>query len=162
MFLIGKIVFKCVQLCLVRFLYGFLVQLLVVLILGFIFAMEPEPPIGVDLKAEEFIYDPEKGIAILLPGREDSLDRLLEHDRQFSALEDEAVEDIVVRAILLEKLRRALRALPTDELRMIDEIFFQERTEREASDKLHLPKTTFRRRMAHILEKLRNMMDENL
>lgn len=116
----------------------------------------------VDLKAEEFIYDPEKGIAILLPGREDSLDRLLEHDRQFSALEDEAVEDIVVRAILLEKLRRALRALPTDELRMIDEIFFQERTEREASDKLRLPKTTFRRRMAHILEKLRNMMDENL
>lgn len=116
----------------------------------------------VDLKAEEFICDPEKGIAILLPGREDSLDRLLEHDRQFSALEDEAVEDIVVRAILLEKLHRALRALPTDELQMIDEIFFQERTEREASDKLHLPKTTFRRRMAHILEKLRNMMDENL
>lgn len=98
----------------------------------------------------------------MLPGREDSLDRLLEHDRQFSALEDEAVEDIVVRAILLEKLRRALRTLPTDELRMIDEIFFQERTEREASDKLRLPKTTFRRRMAHILEKLRNMMDENL
>lgn len=115
----------------------------------------------VDLKAEEFIYDPEKGIAILLPGREDSLERLLEQNRQFSAMEDEAVEDVVVRAILLEKLRRALRTLPTDELRMIDEIFFQERTEREASDKFHLSKTTFHSKMSRILEKLRKMLNEN-
>lgn len=115
----------------------------------------------VDLKEEEFIYDPEKRIAVLLPGREDSLERLLEQNRQFSTLDGEAVEDVVVRSILLEKLRRALRTLPTDELRMIDEIFFQERTEREASNKFHLSRTTFQHRLDCILEKLRNLLNEN-
>lgn len=116
---------------------------------------------SVDLKVEEFICDPERRIAILLPGREDSYERLLEQDIQFPASEDESVEDAVIRVILLEKLRRALRTLPTDELRLIDEVFFQERTEREASAKLHLPKTTFRRKKERILEKLRNMLNEN-
>ena len=116
---------------------------------------------SVDLKIGKFIYDPEKQIAILLPGREDSLERLMEQDDQFQDFEAETVEDAVIRAILLEKLRRALRTLPTDELQMIDEIFFQERTEREASAKFWLPKTTFRRKMDRILEKLRNMLNEN-
>lgn len=36
-----------------------------------------------DLKREKLLYDTEQQIAVLLPSREDSYERLLEQDRQF-------------------------------------------------------------------------------
>ena len=47
-----------------------------------------------DLKCERFIMDEEKGAAFFLPSREDSLERLMEENRQFrndSALPEEVV-----------------------------------------------------------------------
>lgn len=54
--------------------------------------------------------DKETGEMIVIPSREDSYERLLEAEKQF-AEEAENIEDVAVRAVMLEKLNEALRTL---------------------------------------------------
>ena len=54
--------------------------------------------------------DKETGEMIVIPSREDSYERLLEAEKQF-AEEAENVENVAVRAVMLEKLNEALRTL---------------------------------------------------
>ena len=63
-----------------------------------------------DLKQEHTKVDKETGEMIVIPSREDSYERLLEAEKQF-AEEAENVEDVAVRAVMLEKLNEALRTL---------------------------------------------------
>ena len=63
-----------------------------------------------DLKQEHPKVDKETGEMIVIPSREDSYERLLEAEKQF-AEEAENVEDVAVRAVMLEKLNEALRTL---------------------------------------------------
>lgn len=60
-----------------------------------------------DLKQEHTRVDKETGEVIVVPSREDSYERLLEAEKQF-AEEAEDVEDVAVRAVMLEKLRKLL------------------------------------------------------
>lgn len=52
-----------------------------------------------DLKQEKFFYDLKQKIAVLLPGREDSYERLLEQNEQFSDPASETPEDAAIKAI---------------------------------------------------------------
>ena len=54
-----------------------------------------------DLKQEHTRVDKETGEMIVVPSREDSYERLLEAEKQF-AEEAEDVEDVAVRAVMLE------------------------------------------------------------
>ena len=54
-----------------------------------------------DLKQEHTKVDKETGEMIVVPSREDSYERLLEAEKQF-AEETEKVEDVAVRAVMLE------------------------------------------------------------
>ena len=54
-----------------------------------------------DLKQEHTKVDKETGEMIVIPSREDSYERLLEAEKQF-AEETEKVEDVAVRAVMLE------------------------------------------------------------
>lgn len=42
-----------------------------------------------DLKREKLFYDSERKIAVLLPGREDSYERLLEQNEQYAPMGDD-------------------------------------------------------------------------
>jgi hypothetical protein len=55
-----------------------------------------------DLKQEHIKVDKETGGIIVISSREDSYERLLEAEKQF-AEEAENVEDVAVRAVMLEK-----------------------------------------------------------
>lgn len=73
---------------------------------------------------------------------------------------DESIdfEDEVIHEIELEILRRALKSLTDEELKLIHSLFFSESTmsERELSGKLGIPQTTLNSRKKAILEKLKN------
>lgn len=108
-----------------------------------------------DLKAERITIDPQTGEVTVIPGREDSYERLLERHRQFASYG--SMEEQTVRSLLLEQ---ALGKLTEKERELIEELYFLEKTERQVSDALHVAKTTLRRRHKEILDKLRNIMRE--
>ena len=114
-----------------------------------------------DLKREKLFYDSERKIAVLLPGREDSYERLLEQNEQFSDPASETPEDAAIKADLLDRLERALNTLSDDERMIIRELFYLEKTERQASASLHIPLSTFHGRKRMILKKLRTLIENS-
>ena len=88
-----------------------------------------------DLKQEHTKVDKETGEMIVIPSREDSYERLLEAEKQF-AEEAENVEDVAVRAVMLEKLNEALRTLTDEETAIIHALFYQEISEVELAKEI--------------------------
>lgn len=114
-----------------------------------------------DLKAERMVIDPEAQTVKVIPSREDSYERLLETHRQFTDPGGTA-EDAAVKNILMEQLAKALHTLSDDELRLIEEFFYLERTEREISSILNIARTTLQRRRSQVLDKLRCLLEKTL
>lgn len=110
-----------------------------------------------DLKEEHTRVDKKTGETIVIPSREDSYERLLEAERQFTE-EAEDVEDAAVRAVMLERLNEALHTLTDDENAIIHALFYQEMSEVELAKRLGIPRTTLRSRKDKILGKLKKML----
>ena len=91
-----------------------------------------------------------------IPSREDSYERLLETDKQFS-IPCQPVEEAAVLSVLLEEV---LHCLSPEEQKLIRELYFLEKTERQVSEALHMAKTTLRRRHQKVLDKLRELLEE--
>lgn len=108
-----------------------------------------------DLKAERVTIDPQTGEVTVIPGREDSYERLAERRRQFAS--GGSMEEQTVQSLLLEQ---ALGKLTEKERELIEELYFLEKTERQVSDALHVAKTTLRRRHKEVLNKLRDILKE--
>lgn len=76
---------------------------------------------------------------------------------------DESIdfENDVIHEIELEILRRALKSLTDEELKLIHSLFLSESpmSERELSSKLGIPQTTLNSRKKGILEKLKNFFE---
>ncbi len=110
-----------------------------------------------DLKKEHTKIDKETGLLTVIPSREDSLERLLEVEKQF-AEDAESVEDTVIRTIMLEKLRVALKCLSDEEKTIIHALFYQEISEVELAKQLGIARTTLQSRKYKILEKLKMLL----
>ena len=82
-----------------------------------------------DLKTERTIISKADQRVTVIPGREDSYERLLEQDVQFAG-ETESVEETVLRRIEYGRLYQALALLSDDERELIERLYFQEQTER--------------------------------
>ena len=72
--------------------------------------------------------------------------------------EAEDVEDVAVRAVMLEKLNEALHTLTDEETAIIHALFYQEISEVELAKKLGIARTTLQSRKYKILEKLRKLL----
>ncbi len=107
-----------------------------------------------DLKHGRTVTDPETEESRYVPGREDSLERLMESGVQFAET-GEGMEEQTVTSLLLEC---AMELLTPIERELVEELYFLERTEREAGERLGLAKTTLRRRHREVLDKLRNLL----
>ncbi|MGI6332882.1 MAG: sigma-70 family RNA polymerase sigma factor [Zhaonellaceae bacterium] len=70
------------------------------------------------------------------------------------ALVDEIVED----KLLLDMLSKALLELTDDERFLIDELFFNDKSEREVAKEIGLSKTGVHKQKEKILSKLRNLL----
>ena len=68
--------------------------------------------------------------------------------------------DKLVHREQLEKLWLVLQALPQDERSLIEELFFNEKSERSLAAELGVPRMTLSDRKRRILRKLRNITDK--
>lgn len=112
------------------------------------------------LKKGRFLVDSEQQTVTYIPSREASYEQLLEENWDFPS-PGETVDDTAVKAYLLEKLQEALHSLSDEEMTLIQELFYLEKTEREVCAALNVAKSTLHDRKARILEKLREQLEKN-
>ena len=110
-----------------------------------------------DLKQERTRVDKKTGQITVIPSREDSYERLLEAEKQF-AEDVENIEDVAIRAVMLEKLTAALHTLTDEEKAIIHALFYQEVSEVELAKRMGIPRTTLRSRKDKILVKLKELL----
>ena len=77
-------------------------------------------------------------------------------DDGFDIPSDEAlVDEIIEDKLLLEMLLEALAELTTDERRLIDALFYQDKSERDLAKETGIPQKTINNRKKAILKKLK-------
>lgn len=111
------------------------------------------------LKKGHTKVNPETKEIRYIPSRELSYEQLVEQDWQFAATGD-SVEDRVVRADLIEKLRAVLHSLSTEEMALLEELFYLEKTEREVAGLYAVSQNTIHYRKNRLLDKLRKLMEK--
>lgn len=109
-----------------------------------------------DLKREHTKINHNTGETIVVPSREDSYERLIEAEKQFID-GIESVEDVVIRMIMMEKLKKVLTKLNDEEMKIIHALFYQEISEAELAKQLGIARTTLQSRKYKILEKLKKL-----
>ena len=83
----------------------------------------------------------------------------LENFNDVHTLSDEKlVEQIVEDKLLLEMLLKALETLTEDEIFLIDEIYFHEKTIREVASEVDIPFQTVHSKKNKIIEKLKKIL----
>lgn len=107
-----------------------------------------------DLKAEQTVIDQENQTVEIIPSREDSYERLLELEVQFGE-ETVSTEDAAIRNIEARQLHKALSLLSDDERYLIEQLYFEERTERELARELGIYHNAVHKRKQLILDKLK-------
>lgn len=108
-----------------------------------------------DLKTEKF----QKETASFLPSREDSYERLLEKDQQFAA-PGKSVEQLAAEHLEAEQVRFCLSKLSEDERELILLLFYQEKTEQEVANMLHISHQAVNKRKQALLLRLRIIFEE--
>lgn len=87
---------------------------------------------------------------------ERSLEKYLELGMDFAS--ETLVEEIVTEQILLEALLDALKTLSDEERALINLLFYEEMTEREAAGIFNISSVAVHRRKTRILEKLKKIL----
>lgn len=111
-----------------------------------------------DLKAEQTIIDQEAQGLRMIPSREDSYERLLDMSVQFEG-ETPSTEEQVLKRIESEQLHRTLSFLSDEEQYLIQQIYFNERTERDLAEELRCSQNAVNKRKQRILDKLRRFLE---
>ena len=93
-----------------------------------------------------------------IPSREDSYERLQEMAVQFPE-ENRSVEDQILKKIECEQLHKFLLELSKEEQWLIQELYFEERTERWLAAELGCSQNAVNKRRQQILKKLRRMLE---
>lgn len=112
-----------------------------------------------DLKTEQTVINQENQTIITIPSREDSLERLADQEMQFVG-QSESVEETVLRRLQYAQLHKAISRLSDDERELVDRLFFQGQTEREAAAEMGIYRNAVHKRKNRILEKLKNFLEK--
>jgi len=110
-----------------------------------------------EMKAGRSRMDKVTGEKIILPGIEDSYDRLVEANLQFADQMYDLEEEVIL-SLLIEKLNNALELLSVEEMEIVRQLYYEENNEVRLSEKLGMPRRTLRDKKKRILEKLRKLM----
>jgi len=108
-----------------------------------------------DLKREKIYIDPETNKVSVCPGREDSYERLIESNIQFEK-QGRPMEEVAIDSAMLEE---ALNTLPLEERKLIYELYYLDKTEREVGALLKLPQATLHKRKKKALDRLRKFLE---
>ena len=112
-----------------------------------------------DLKRERIMFNPKTQEKRVIPSREDSYERLLNKNEQFTA-PDKSPEEQILHTLLLEQLENALHNLTTDELALIYALFYQEQTETQFGERLNISQAAVNKRKLKILRKLKKLLEK--
>ncbi len=112
-----------------------------------------------DLKTEQTVINQENQTITTIPSREDSFERLADQEMQFVG-ESESVEETVLRKLRYEQLHKAISLLSDDERELVDRLFFQGQTEREAAAEMGIYRNAVHKRKNRILKKLKNFLEK--
>lgn len=113
-----------------------------------------------DLKEEKILIDQATQEMNVIPSREDSLERLIELNFPFPDHEADP-EEQAIKNILYKQLHKAVELLPMQERRLIEDIYFYDKTERLAASEAGVSQKTIHKRKKQILKKLRRLMEKN-
>ena len=108
-----------------------------------------------DLKTERF----NKKTASFLPSREDSYERLLETNHQF-VVQEASIQEKIEKNLDAKILKEALSCLNLEEQRLINLLFYQEKTEQKVGILLSISQQAVNKRKKAVLIKLRNFLKE--
>lgn len=112
-----------------------------------------------DIKIERCQIDYASGAITYFPSREDSLERLLEENKQFAVV-GESVDDTVIKTMMIEKMLICLKQLDLEEQRLITDLFFKDKSERKVSGETGVPQRTIHDRKVKVLIKLKKLMEK--
>ena len=104
-----------------------------------------------DLKTEQTVINQEDQTITTIPSREDSFERLADQEMQFAG-ESESVEETVLRRLQYAELHKAISLLSDDERELVDRLFFQGQTEREAAAEMGIYRNAVHKRKNRIPE----------
>jgi RNA polymerase sigma factor (sigma-70 family) len=116
-----------------------------------------------DLKRNRFLRDKDGrvirsgGEPVVLPEREDSLERLTDADWEFPDASP-SPEDAIIASEDSERLWQALNSLKPDERALIEALFYERLTEREYGARIGLSQKNVNKRKQKILAKLREYL----
>ena len=106
------------------------------------------------LKKGRFVPDEKEGIVRYFPSKEVSFEKLTEEDCEPQD-DGETPEDAAIRTIMAESLKAALEGLDSGERKLLYEIFWLGKTERELGSIYHVSHKAIHKRKEKILGKLR-------
>ena len=107
-----------------------------------------------DIKVGSSIVDPETGAVIgYKPSKEDSIQRLMDKGQDFA--DEKSLEDIAVDKAMLLILREAMKELDRQELELIQYLYTEQMTVREAAKKMGSSHVTVMNKRDKLLDKLR-------
>ena len=108
-----------------------------------------------DLKKGKVIINSETGETTIIPSREVSYEQYFRNGEPF-VMEKGTVDEQMIDQIAL---REAMQEISEEERKLIWELFFLEKTERQVSEALHIAKSTLHRKRNRILEKLKRYLE---
>lgn len=112
-----------------------------------------------DLKVQRCKVDADKQKVTFIPSREDSLERLMDEDKQFKD-ETESLEDTVVKSVMIAKMMECVAMLPEDERELIMALYFQGKTQTMLEKETGVKQQTNSYREKQIRGKLKKMMEK--
>jgi RNA polymerase sigma factor (sigma-70 family) len=111
-----------------------------------------------DIKIERAVRNIDGKIIGYAPSKEDSLDRLIDTGEDFIN-ENKSVEDTVIHNLITDALHKALDKLPEPDRLLINALYFQDMTERQAGEVFGLSQKGINKRKTKIIAKLKNFLD---
>jgi len=111
-----------------------------------------------DIKAETPIRDADGKIIGYTPAKEDSLERMMGIGMDFSE-EQELLEDEVIRRVSSNAVHSALAKLSAQERELIEMLFFDEISERQAAAILGISQKGVNKRKHRALEALKKFIE---
>ena len=112
-----------------------------------------------DLKATQPLENDCGVENMLLAGREDSYERLVEQGKQFISAEED-LEERIIRQDELRRLHEAIKNLPREDLRLVIDLFVREKTERDLAVEYGIYHNAIHKQKRKILKKLKRILED--
>ena len=112
-----------------------------------------------DLKVAQTTVNQDGQTVPVIPSREDSYERLLEKDEQF-AEEAVSVEEQAILNIQHRQLHKALSLLSEEERVLMEQLYFEGRTEREIAEERSVYHNAIHKQKNRVLDKLRKNLEK--